>query len=308
MFRQLEFRTLLDRLPSTRPPDSRQLNMFAAAPVVAPPQVAPDAVIDTPAKLESLAHRLEEVRQIAFDVETTSTNEMQAELVGIALGFSEDDGVYLPVGHQPDFAGGPQLPLEQVLQAIGPALLRESLDKVGHNLKYDFTVLGRMGVRTAPLAFDTMIAEWLCDPASHNLGLKILAWVRLNRQMTEIEVLIGNGQGSAVDGRSADRRRRALCHRRRLCLPGSQARAGGRAGDRSASGASSRTSRCRWFRCWPIWRAIGVRLDRDFLHHLSAELEARLADLEGEIYRVVGHPFNLNSTQQLLGCSSMSWG
>jgi len=298
LFRQLEFRTLLDRLPSTRPADSRQLNMFAAAPVVAPPQVAPDAVIDTPAKLESLVHRLEEVCQIAFDVETTSTNEMQAELVGIALGFSEDDGVYLPVGHQPDFAGGPQLPLEQVLQAIGPALLRESLDKVGHNLKYDFTVLGRIGVRAAPLAFDTMIAEWLCDPASHNLGLKMLAWVRLNRQMTEIEVLIGKGKGqrSMAEVPIA------------AAAPYAIADACACLALKPVLEAELETKRQRRLfqdvemPLVPVladMEAIGVRLDRDFLHHLSAELEARLADLEGEIFRVVGHPFNLNSTQQL---------
>ena len=298
LFRQLEFRTLLDRLPSTRPPDSRQLNMFAAAPALPPPEVAPQAVIDTPAKLEALVRRLEDARQIAFDVETTSTNEMQAELVGLALAFSDSDGVYLPVGHQADFAGGPQLPLEQVLQAVGPALLRESLDKVGHNLKYDFTVLARMGVRAAPLAFDTMIAEWLCDPASHNLGLKSLAWVRLNRQMTEIEVLIGKGKGqrsmaevpiaAAAPYAIADA---CACLALKPVL--------------EAELEAKRQRRLFQDVEMPLvpvladMEALGVRLDRDFLRHLSAELEARLADLEGEIFRVVGHPFNLNSTQQL---------
>jgi DNA polymerase-1 len=298
LFRQLEFRTLLDRLPSTRRPDTRQLNMFAAAPVMAPPELAPEAVIDTPAKLESLVRRLEEVRQIAFDVETTSTNEMRADLVGVALGFSDNDGVYLPVGHQPDFAGGPQLPLDEALRAIGPALLRESLDKVGHNLKYDFTVLARLGVRTSPLAFDTMIAEWLCDPSSHNLGLKMLAWVRLGRQMTEIEVLIGKGKGqrsmaevpiaAAAPYAIADA---CACLALKPIL--------------EAELETKRQRRLFQEVEMPLvavladMEATGVRLDGDFLRHLSAELEARLADLEGEIFRVVGHPFNLNSTQQL---------
>jgi DNA polymerase-1 len=276
LFRVLEFRSLLDRLPSARAPDTRQLNMFAAAPSVAPPEVSPEAIIDTPAKLESLVRRLEEVRQIAFDVETTDTNEMRAELVGIALAFSESDGVYLPVGHQAAFAGGPQLPLAQVLEAVGPALVRESLAKVGHNLKYDFTVLSRSGVRTAPLAFDTMIAEWLCDPASHNLGLKLLAWVRLGRQMTEIEVLIGKGKGqrSMAEVPIAAAAPYAIADAC-ACLalkPGLEAEL-----------ETKRQRRLYQEVEMPLvpvladMESAGVRLDRDFLRHLSAELEARLA-------------------------------
>jgi DNA polymerase-1 len=298
LFHTLEFRSLLDRLPSVSQGDARQLNMFAAAPVVPPPEVSPEAVIDTPSKLERLERRLTEARQIAFDVETTSTDETRAELVGIALGFSADDGVYLPVGHQPEFAGAPQLPLDHVLEAVGPALVRESLAKVGHNLKYDFTVLARLGLRVSPLAFDTMIAEWLCDPASHNLGLKALAYVRLGRQMTEIDTLIGKGktQRSMAEVPIAAAAPYAIAD---ACaclalLPALEAELD-----------SKRQRRLFQDVEMPLvpvladMEMVGVRLDQDFLRHLSAELEARLADLEGEIFRIVGHPFNLNSTQQL---------
>ena len=61
-------------------------------------------------------------------------------------------------------------------------------------MKYDFVVLARHGLTPYPLKFDTMIAEWLIDPASHNLGLKNLAWVRLDHKMTHIEELIGKGK------------------------------------------------------------------------------------------------------------------
>jgi DNA polymerase-1 len=272
--------------------------MFAAAPAEAPPAVAPEKVIDTPAKLESLVRRLAEAREIAFDVETTSTNEMRADLVGIALGFSADEGVYLPVGHQPSFAGGPQLPLETALEALAPALLRGSLAKVGHNVKYDFTVLARFGIRVAPLDFDTMIAEWLCDPASHNLGLKALAYVRLGRQMTEIETLIGKGKTQ----RSMDEVPIAAAAPYAIadactCLalkPALEAELDAKQQRRLFQDVEMPLIAVLADMEW-----LGVRLDRDFLRHLSAELEARLADLEGEIFRIVGHPFNLNSTQQL---------
>jgi DNA polymerase-1 len=68
------------------------------------------------------------------------------------------------------------------------------IGKAGHNLKYDYLVLKRAGLRVSPLTFDTMIAEWLINPASRNLGLKNLAWVRLGYEMTQIEELIGKGR------------------------------------------------------------------------------------------------------------------
>ena len=57
----------------------------------------------------------------------------------------------------------------------------------------DLIVLARHGLEVAPLGFDTMVAEFVIDPASRNLGLKNLAWVRLDHRMTEIEELIGKG-------------------------------------------------------------------------------------------------------------------
>jgi DNA polymerase I len=57
-------------------------------------------------------------------------------------------------------------------------------------------VLKRAGLTVSPLTFDTMIAEWLINPASRNLGLKNLAWVRLGYEMTQIEELIGNRVGN----------------------------------------------------------------------------------------------------------------
>ncbi|HSB89382.1 MAG TPA: DNA polymerase I [Anaerolineales bacterium] len=298
LFRQLEFRSLLDRLPAVEDERAgRQLALFASAPAPLPP-VDPSAVVDTPEKLASLVARLEAVSQISVDVETTSTQEMQADLVGISLGFSAEDGVYIPVGHLPSTAGGPQLPLVDVLQALRPALQSPGLAKIGHNLKYDFTVLARYGARTAPLTFDTMLAEWLCDPASRNLGLKSLAFVRLGTEMVDIESLIGKGKAQLT---MADLSVEAVAP---------YAIADARA-------------------CWGLWPELerelqakqqtalfrdvemplvpiladmeiaGVRVDRELMARLSAELQTRISDLEAEIFRVVGHSFNVNSTQQL---------
>jgi len=298
LFRTLEFRSLLDRLPGPKPAASRQMNLFAAEPAQPPPAVAPESIVDTPAKLEALARRLAEADVVAVDVETSHADEMQASLVGLAFGFTPHDGVYVPVGHLPAFAGSDQLELETVRRALGPALRRPSLAKVGHNLKFDFTVLGRHAIRLEPLSFDTMIAEWLCDPASHNLGLKNLAYVRLGKAMTEIEALIGRGRTqrsmaevpiAAVAPYAIDDA--TVCLALKPVL--------------DAELDSKQQRRLFDELEMPLipvladMEASGVLLDRDFLRHLSAELEARLADLEQEVCRIVGHAFNLHSTQQL---------
>jgi len=77
---------------------------------------------------------------------------------------------------------------------VSAYLCRSKKAKIGHNIKYDYFNASRYGVDVSPLTLDTMIAEWLIDPASHNLGLKNLAWVRLGVQMTHIEELIARGK------------------------------------------------------------------------------------------------------------------
>ncbi len=147
-------------------------------------------VVDSAEKLAELAADLGSAEMIAFDTETTGTDKMQAELVGISFATQPGKGYYVPVGHRE----GEQLPLEQVMAAIRPAMTDPKIPKAGHNLKYDYVMLYRYGLDVSPLSFDTMLAEWLRDPASRNLGLKNLSWVRLGVQMIEIEELIGKGK------------------------------------------------------------------------------------------------------------------
>ncbi|HSR47133.1 MAG TPA: DNA polymerase I [Anaerolineales bacterium] len=298
LFRILEFRSLLDRLPPTAPGPSQQLNMFAAAPDQPPATVAPEAVIDTPEKLEALLRRLDDCPEIALDVETTGTDAMQSSLVGISLGFSETDGVYIPVGHAVAFAGSPQLERDLVLKALQPIMLRPGLPKIGHNLKYDYTVLSRLGCSPAALAFDTMIAEWLCDPASRNLGLKNLAWVRLGLKMTDIESLIGKGksQRSMAEVPVAAAAPYAIADAC-ACLALRPALEAELEGKRQLG--LFRDLEMPLVPVLAQMEIAGVLLDRSFLANLSAELQSRLADLEQEIFRQIGHSFNLNSTQQL---------
>ncbi len=310
LFRELEFRTLIPKV-STLPGgpafiDKRgvassklgQLSMFEAPMVsVTVNRSAPALlthIVDTPEKLEELVDNLRQAAVISFDTETTSTNEMQAEVVGISFATQPGSGWYIPIGH----LEYQNLPLDQVLDALAEPLVDPKIQKIGHNLKYDYLILARHGLRVTPLSFDTMIAEWLVDPGSHNLGLKNLALVRLGEEMTHIEELIGQGRKqitmaqvpvtAAAPYAAADAE---TCLR---LMPQLQAEL-----KRDGLEALMYEMEMPLVSVLAEMEFVGVRLDLDFFHNFAKELNSGLASLEKQIYELVGKPFNINSTQQL---------
>jgi len=320
LFRALEFRSLIDRVPG-KPSGSvppQQMSMFEMAEAVRAPDqaVVPFVIVDDEAKLAALVETLDGAGAITWDVETTSTDQMRAELVGIALAVSGEEGYYVPVGHvagnapahpneesQPDLVAGHsphQLPLETVIEALRPALTDPQIPKYAHNASYDLVVMRRYGIDVAPVAFDTMVAEWLSAPSSRNLGLKNLAWVRTGVQMTPIDELIGSGRNQITMDRVPVERAApyaaadaAMTHRLAdLLRPELEER-----------------------QVWKLFSEIemplvpviadmemaGVLLDVGYLHDLSAEMTGRLGALQTEIYDLAAGygEFNLGSPKQL---------
>lgn len=308
IFRELEFRTLMARLTALMQSygmnavqKGQQLSLFAeAAPAPQDKAILGEQaglqtrIVDTLEDLEKLVKRLNNAPVISFDTETTSTDQMSAQLVGISLAVDGETGYYIPVGHR----AGKQLPLDGVLEALEEPLTNERIPKAGHNLKYDYVVLARYGLRVRPLAFDSMIAEWLINPASRNLGLKNLAWVRLDYRMTEIEELIGKGakqismaevpieQAGAYAAADA-----AVVLR---LMPQLQAEMEARQANKLLNEVEM-----------PLVEVLanmemaGIALDTDFLAQMSAELSERMSAIEVQIFQQVGVSFNLNSPQQL---------
>jgi DNA polymerase-1 len=298
LFRELEFRSLLNRLQTDEAGSDRQMSLFVSSQGPSSQHQREVHLVDQPQALEELSRVLLDAKHIAFDVETTSTHAMRADLVGISLATSPGEGYYLPVGHHPEAAGGPQIPIDAVLDAIREPLENPSIPKVGHNLKYDFLLLNRLGLDPAPLAFDTMIAEWLCDPASRNLGLKNLAWTRLGVEMTEIAELIGRGrnQRTMAEVPISDAAPYAVADADGCLLM-------------MAEQQAELEEKGQWelfkdleMPLVPIlaeMERVGVSLDTDFLHGFSLELSQRLGEIEADIYAMAGKTFNVNSTQQL---------
>ncbi len=298
LFRELEFRTLLNRIPDEGAAPGGQLSLFVTKERQKGPSSDNVIIVDTSEELTKLVKVLQGANQIAFDTETTSTDAMRAELVGISLAVQAGEGYYIPLGHSPAVAGKSQLDLEETLTTLAKPLTDPGIPKVGHNVKYDYIVLARYGLSITPLAFDTMIAEWLCDPGSRNLGLKSLAWVRLGIEMTEIQELIGSGknQRSMADVPIEEAAPYAVADAE-ICLrliPELQLEL-------------EEKNQLEMFvnlemPLVPIlaeMEMVGIALDTAFLKELSEEMHARIGQIAEQIYEMVGHEFNINSTQQL---------
>jgi DNA polymerase-1 len=306
IFRELEFRTLIQRLIALYPLYGKgqarkngQLSFLEAAPTsvkVSRNTTMQSNIIDSPQTLEELVSRLNSARVISFDTETTSTDQIRADLVGISLAVDEMNGFYIPVGHQPGL--GSQLPLEDVLDALRKPMTNPSIQKVGHNLKYDFVMLARQGIRVSPLSFDTMIAEWLINPASRNLGLKNLAWIRLDFKMTEIEELIGKGKNqrlmSDVPIQEAGPYAAADAVAALRLMPVLQAEL-----ESTSSTNLFNELELPLISILADMEMAGISLNTEFLMQMSGELSGRMNEIEQKVYSSVGHQFNINSTQQL---------
>lgn len=306
LFAELEFKTLHNRLrvlsgsgsTASFPTKQAQMTFFDETPASlgeSPKHEINIIVVRNAASLHDLCKKLDSAEWIALDTETTSTNPMQADLVGISLSCQTGEGFYIPVGHRDNT---PQLFLSDIQQLLGPILLNPKNKKVGHNLKYDLLVLRRHGLPVFPASCDTMIAAWLIDPASHRLGLKDLADDLLNINMTHIEELIGTGKNqrsmadiavekvapyAAADAEVTFQLRSAL-------QPILEER------------KSAKLFEEIEMPLLPVladMEQTGIGLDVSFLKTMSRELAARLAEIVDEVHQGVGYPFNLNSTQQL---------
>jgi DNA polymerase-1 len=320
VFRELEFRSLVDTLRRQPVTAGQQLSMFDVAEEQAKSSepLVPFEIVDDETKLAALVKRLESAETIAFDTEGTSTDQMSMRLAGISLAVDGEMGYYVPVGHiapnaptsrggaasgQPDLIAGhtpKQLPLETVIAALRPALTDPRIAKVAHNASYDLVVLRRYGIDVSPIPFDTMIAEWVSDPGSHNLGLKNLAWARLETLMTPITDLIGSGKNQITMDRVPVEK----------AAPYAAADA-----VMTYQLVDILRQELEERRAWKLFSEIemplvpviadmemaGVLLDVDFLAELSADLSQRLGVLQEEIYSLSGGygEFNLGSPKQL---------
>lgn len=153
--------------------------------------------VDSAEELSRMINALEDADLISLDIESTSTEPMLAEIVGLSFSVAEDEGWYVPIEF-PEKKGSlfrkSGSDLKSVLEPIKPLLEDESLPKCGQNIKYDMLILANHGIHVQGVVFDTMIAAHLLKPDARSYKLDYLSQQYLNYRAQPITELIGTGE------------------------------------------------------------------------------------------------------------------
>ncbi|MCB2109705.1 MAG: DNA polymerase I [Defluviimonas sp.] len=242
---------------------------------------------------------------VAVDTETTSLDEMRAELVGISLSVVPGQACYIPLGHRQgggdlfgsnDLAAG-QMPLEEALAALKPVLEDEAILKIGQNMKYDWKIFARHGIRVAPID-DTMLMSYAMHAGTHNHGMDFLSEKYLGHVPIEIRSLLGSGKGQitfdrvAIDdavtyaAEDADvtlrlwQAFRPSLHRARVTTV-------------------YETMERPLVPVLAEMEMAGIRVDGQVLGRMSNAFAQKMAGLEAGIQEIAGENFNVGSPKQL---------
>ncbi|MBO5624831.1 MAG: DNA polymerase I, partial [Prevotella sp.] len=228
---------------------------------------------------------------LSLDTETTSTNAIDAELVGLSFAVKEKEAWYVAVPANREEA-------LQIVNIFKPLYENPEILKIGQNIKYDLEVLANYGVELKGELWDTMIAHYLIQPELHH-NMDYMAEVYLNYQTIHIDELIGprgKNQKSMRDLSPAQVYEYAaedadITLRLKNVLEPKLKEAG--------------VEHLFYEIEMPLVRVLaememnGVLIDIDSLKETSELFTKRLADLEHRIYELAGEEFNIASPKQV---------
>ena len=257
--------------------------------------LAYDTILDWEA-LDAWLARIDAAELVAVDTETTSLDEMRAEIVGVSFSVTPGEAAYVPLAH--DYPGAPaQLPRDEVLARLKPWLENPDKKKLGQHVKYDRHVFANHGIEVQGYAHDTMLQSYVLEVHKPH-GLASLAERHLGRSGIDYEDLCGKGAGqipfSQVDVAKAAE---YSCEDSDQTLDVHRALWPRLENDEklrfvyeleiASSEALYRIERN------------GVLIDAPTLATQSHELGKRIVALEQEAYTLAGQPFNLGSPKQI---------
>ena len=330
LFEELEFRSLLQRVGGTQPvkepqkkpmPMSGQLDLFATyEPQEATPhevkesktaqEVSPQAslfdtpsfstykdtphtyhLIDTDAKIIDFIEIIATSDVLCFDTETTSTEAMTAELVGMSFAIKEGEAYYVPVPAD-------RAEAQRIVDLLKPIFENPSTLKVGQNMKYDIIVLSNYHVRVQGPMFDTMIAHYILKPEMHH-NMDYMAEVYLNYQTIHIDELIGPRGKSQLSMRDV--------------APEKVCDYAAEDADITLRLKSKLEAELKAEGLYNLFETVemplvpvlaqmeqnGVRIDVDSLAETSKEFSVKMNEIEKEVYEQAGMEFNISSPKQV---------
>ena len=247
--------------------------------------------IDSPKAQYILVQNLMVQKAVSFDTETTSLDEMEAELIGLSFSYKNGLAYYIPLSEKRE-------EVLETLEIFRPFFEKEDVLKIGHNIKFDFKVLKQYGITVEGLLFDTMIAHYLLNPDGRHV-MEYLSEMYLNYKPISLESLVGKKGKNQESLRSisiADQTEYAS----------EDADLAFRLYQVFAPQLKKENLEDLFFKVeMPLMKVLakmeleGIALDKKWLEQESIDLENDLRQLEITIFELSGEEFNMNSPKQL---------
>jgi len=255
-------------------------------------------LVNSDDELEKVIDRIRETKEVSLDLETTSQEPIRAKIVGFSLSPAPHEAYYIPVAHRSLVDPRQQLRLDHVLGKLESIIEDGGVKKIGQNVKYDYIVLEKYGLRLRGIICDAMIAAHLLDSSKMSYSLDELAKTYLGHKTVTYKDLTGSGRGK-IDFEDVELEKAKVY---------------------ACEDADVAMLLCK--KLVPLLEEInlknvfedvylklievlarveinGVKVDSSRLKELSLEFQAGLESLASEIYSQVGFEFNLNSPIQL---------
>ena len=256
------------------------------------------AMVTSESALNHWLQRLSDVALFAFDTETTSLDYIDARIVGVSVAVAPGEAAYIPLAH--DYLGAPaQLDREVVLARLKPLLEDAVIAKLGHNLKYDQSVLANHGITLRGVRHDTMLESYVLNSTASRHDLDTLALKYLGHENISFEAVAGKGAAQLTFNQVAlDKATEYAAEDADVCL-----RLHASFWPRIEAVPSLQTLYETFeIPLVPVLSRMerrGVLVDTRMLAQQSAELASRIAETERAAWQEAGSEFNIGSPRQI---------
>ncbi len=241
---------------------------------------------------EVLKRQILEKGFVSLDTETTSKDPTKAEIIGLSISVREGEGYYFPIIS----SSGPSLGTGFLKDELQPLLEDARIKKIGQNIKYDYVVLLRYGIRTGGIVGDSMIAAYLLNPQKQRFSLDDLAAEYLDYSTIHYDEIVTEKKKTLAD-----------------CPIEKVTEYAGEDSDIALRLIHVLEKKLEEEKLFPLYHEIevpllvvlgkmentGVFIDTQYLKEMSASFEEEVSHIEEEVYSIAGEKFNIRSTKQL---------
>ena len=253
-------------------------------------------------ELQALLTAAKQQQFLALDFETDSLDAWNARPIGISFALKPKEAFYVPVAAHKSVSADDQNPApfldgEKVKALLAPFFADPAMTIIAHNAKYDYKVSRGWGIpRWRCKIWDTMVAAWIIDPERGNYSLDSLATFFFSVNVIAYNSIVA--KGSAFDSVPLDTACRYAGEDADFCLRLKQ-HLEGRLEESGEAAALFANLEMPLLPILAEMEGEGIKIESNVLYDFGLELGKELQDIQAKTYKIVGHEFNLSSTQQL---------